>query len=51
MNSISLKDGEEEFIRRAKIIKRFGAASVVMAFDEKGQADTYERRIEICKKQ
>ena len=50
VNSISLKDGEEEFVRRAKIIKRFGAATVVMAFDEKGQADTYERRIEICKK-
>ncbi|MFT5724068.1 MAG: 5-methyltetrahydrofolate--homocysteine methyltransferase [Bacteroidia bacterium] len=50
VNSISLKDGEAEFIRRAKIIKRFGAAAVVMAFDTKGQADTYERRIEICKR-
>lgn len=50
VNSISLKDGEDEFIRRANIIKRFGAATVVMAFDENGQADTYERRIEICKK-
>jgi len=50
VNSISLKDGKEEFLRRAKIIKRFGAAAVVMAFDETGQADTYERRIEICKK-
>ncbi len=50
VNSISLKSGEEEFIRQAKIIKRFGAAVVVMAFDEEGQADTYERRIEICKR-
>ena len=50
VNSISLKDGKAEFVRRAKIIKRFGAAAVVMAFDETGQADTYERRIEICKK-
>lgn len=50
VNSISLKGGEEEFIRQAKTIKRFGAAVIVMAFDEKGQADTYERRIEICKR-
>lgn len=50
VNSISLKAGEEEFIRQAKIIKRYGAAVVVMAFDEKGQADSYERRIEICKR-
>lgn len=50
VNSISLKNGEEEFILQAKTIKRFGAAVVVMAFDEKGQADTYERRIEICKR-
>lgn len=50
VNSISLKDGEEEFIRRAKIVRRFGAATVVMAFDEKGQADSYERRIEICQR-
>ena len=50
VNSISLKDGEEEFIKRAKAIKRYGAATVVMAFDETGQADTYERRIEICKR-
>src|SRR5690606_40987040 len=48
--SIRLKNGEEEFIHQAKTIKRFGAAVVVMAFDEKGQADTYERRIEICKR-
>lgn len=47
VNSISLKDGEEEFIRRAKIIRRFGAAVIAMAFDEDGQADTLARRIEI----
>ncbi|MFL0681662.1 MAG: methionine synthase [Algoriphagus aquaeductus] len=50
VNSISLKNGEEEFIQQAKTIKKFGAAVVVMAFDEKGQADTYERRIEICER-
>ncbi len=50
VNSISLKEGEEEFIRQAKLIKRYGAATIIMAFDEKGQADTYERRIEICKR-
>jgi len=48
VNSISLKDGEAEFIRRATLIRRYGAAVVVMAFDEQGQADSYERRIEIC---
>ena len=48
VNSISLKEGEGEFIEYATKIKRYGAAAVVMAFDEKGQADTYERRIEIC---
>src|ERR1043166_9264870 len=50
VNSISLKGGEEEFIRQAKLVKRYGAATVVMAFDEKGQADTYERRISICER-
>ena len=50
VNSISLKNGEEEFIHQAKTVKKFGAAVVVMAFDEKGQADTYERRIEICER-
>ena len=50
VNSISLKDGEKEFIRRAKKIKWFGAATVIMAFDEKGQADTLEKRIAICKR-
>ncbi|SKC82587.1 methionine synthase [Ohtaekwangia koreensis] len=50
VNSISLKAGEEEFIRQAKLVKRYGAAVVVMAFDEQGQADTYEKRISICKR-
>ena len=50
VNSISLKSGEAEFIRQAKLVKRYGAAVVVMAFDEQGQADTYERRISICKR-
>jgi len=50
VNSISLKEGEATFIHHAKLIKRYGAAVIVMAFDEKGQADTYERRIEICKR-
>lgn len=50
VNSISLKEGEEEFIERAKKVKRYGAAVIVMAFDEDGQADNYERRIEICKR-
>lgn len=48
VNSISLKAGEDAFIERAKIIRRFGAAVVVMAFDEQGQATSYERKIEIC---
>ncbi|NNE55723.1 MAG: dihydropteroate synthase, partial [Flavobacteriales bacterium] len=50
VNSISLKEGESEFIEHATKIKRYGAAVVVMAFDEKGQADTYERRISICQR-
>lgn len=50
VNSISLKGGEEEFIKQAKAIKRYGAAVIVMAFDEVGQADTYDRRIEISKR-
>ena len=48
VNSISLKEGEEEFLHRARRIQRMGAAVVVMAFDEKGQADSYERKIEVC---
>ena len=50
VNSISLKEGEESFIKQAKLCLNYGAAVVVMAFDEKGQADTYERKIEICKR-
>jgi 5-methyltetrahydrofolate--homocysteine methyltransferase len=50
VNSISLKGGEEEFIRQAKIVKRFGAAVIVMLFDEVGQADNFERRIEIAER-
>jgi len=50
VNSISLKEGEEAFIHHAKLIKRYGAAVIVMAFDEVGQADNYERRIEICQR-
>ena len=50
VNSISLKEGEVTFIHHAKLIKRYGAAVIVMAFDENGQADTYERRIEICQR-
>jgi len=50
VNSISLKEGEENFIHHAKLVKRYGAAVIVMAFDENGQADSYERRIEICKR-
>src|ERR1041385_3755172 len=48
VNSISLKNGEEEFLREAQLIRRYGAAAIVMAFDEKGQADNLERKIEIC---
>ncbi|MEL6719603.1 MAG: methionine synthase, partial [Bacteroidota bacterium] len=50
VNSISLKEGEAEFIRQAKIVRRYGAAAVVMAFDETGQADTMERKVEICER-
>ena len=50
VNSISLKEGEENFIVQARLIKNYGAAIIVMAFDEKGQADSYERRIEICER-
>jgi len=50
VNSISLKEGEEQFRSRAAEIRRYGAAAVVMAFDEQGQADNYERRVEICKR-
>ncbi len=50
VNSISMKEGLDEFKRQAKLVKRYGAAAVVMAFDEKGQADTYARKIEICER-
>jgi len=48
VNSISLKEGEEAFIERAKLIRKYGAAAIIMAFDEDGQADTYQRKTEIC---
>ena len=50
VNSISMKEGVEEFKRQAKLVKRYGAAAIVMAFDEEGQADTTERKVEICKR-
>ncbi|WP_040726718.1 methionine synthase [Thiomicrorhabdus sp. Kp2] len=50
VNSISLKEGEEAFIHHAKLVKKYGAAAIIMAFDEDGQADTLERKIEICKR-
>jgi len=50
VNSISMKEGEAEFLRQAKLCRRYGAAVIVMAFDEKGQADTFERKTEICKR-
>lgn len=49
VNSISLKEGESDFLHKAKKIRQYGAAAVVMAFDENGQADTLQRRIEICR--
>ena len=50
VNSISLKEGEEKFLEQARLVRRYGAAVVVMAFDEQGQADSYERKIEVCKR-
>ena len=50
VNSISLKEGKEQFVHHAKLIRRYGAAAVVMAFDEQGQADTFERKTQICKR-
>ncbi len=50
VNSISMKEGEEAFRHQAKLVRRYGAAAVVMAFDEQGQADTYQRKIEICER-
>ncbi|MDD5057019.1 MAG: methionine synthase [Sideroxydans sp.] len=50
VNSISLKEGEEKFLQQARLVRSYGAAAVVMAFDEQGQADTYQRKIEICER-
>jgi len=50
VNSISLKDGDAEFLRRARLLQRYGAAAVIMAFDEKGQADTRERKVQVCRR-
>src|SRR5947208_925879 len=48
VNSISLKNGEEDFLRQARLIRRYGAAAIIMAFDEQGQADSFQRKTEIC---
>jgi 5-methyltetrahydrofolate--homocysteine methyltransferase len=50
VNSISMKEGEAEFLRQAGLVRRYGAAAIVMAFDERGQADTFERKVEICQR-
>jgi 5-methyltetrahydrofolate--homocysteine methyltransferase len=50
VNSISMKEGEAEFLRQASLVRRYGAAAIVMAFDEEGQADTFERKVEICQR-
>src|SRR5207247_1657133 len=50
VNSISLKEGEEKFKEQARLVRRYGAAAVVMAFDEQGQADTFERKLEVCER-
>src|SRR6187397_520803 len=50
VNSISMKEGEEDFLHKARTVRRYGAAAVVMAFDEQGQADTVERKVAICKR-
>ncbi|MCC6379201.1 MAG: dihydropteroate synthase, partial [Burkholderiales bacterium] len=50
VNSISMKEGEAEFRRQAKLVRRYGAAAVVMAFDEQGQADSFERRVAVCRR-
>ena len=50
VNSISMKEGEAEFLRQAKLVRRYGAAAIVMAFDESGQADTFQRKVEICRR-
>src|SRR5690606_8211295 len=48
VNSISMKEGEDEFLRQARLVRRYGAAVVVMAFDEEGQGDTVQRKVDIC---
>src|SRR5438128_2670221 len=48
VNSISLKNGEEEFLRQARLIRRYGAAAIVMPFDEQGQADSFQRKVDVC---
>ena len=50
VNSISMKEGKDEFVRQARTVKKYGAAVVVMAFDEEGQADTIDRKVEICQR-
>ncbi|MBT8137257.1 MAG: methionine synthase, partial [Gammaproteobacteria bacterium] len=50
VNSISLKEGEDQFLEQARLVRRYGAAVIVMAFDEQGQADTFERKVEICER-
>jgi 5-methyltetrahydrofolate--homocysteine methyltransferase len=50
VNSISLKEGEEKFLHQARLVRRYGAAVVVMAFDEQGQADSFQRKIEVCER-
>ena len=50
VNSISLKEGEEPFLEQARLVRAYGAAVIVMAFDEQGQADTLERKVEICER-
>ncbi|MDE0314404.1 MAG: methionine synthase [Candidatus Poribacteria bacterium] len=50
VNSISLKEGEDDFLQKARLIRKYGAAVIVMAFDEEGQADTFERKVEICQR-
>src|SRR5262249_31474977 len=50
VNSISLKEGEDDFLHKARLVRQYGASAVVMAFDERGQADTIERKVEICQR-
>ncbi|HKW79369.1 MAG TPA: dihydropteroate synthase, partial [Casimicrobiaceae bacterium] len=50
VNSISMKEGETEFLRQARLVRRYGAAAIVMAFDQKGQADSFERKVDICRR-